>query len=134
MWLLGGTFNAFVFFLTLLTVPLILLYALMCVSCFIYFWTKARQDFSWWKHGLLPAVGLAMLLPTLFYSVNGLTFPASAAIPVLALWILVGVGVLVSLRLRNVDISSEQQRWLAGEFDADPRRANPEPVGPGVRT
>jgi amino acid transporter len=120
MWLLGGTFNAFVFFLTVLTVPLILLYALMCVTCFVFFWTRARADFVWWKHALLPAIGLALLLPTLYYSVNGLTYPASAAIPVLLVWVLVGVAVLVSLRMRNVDISSEQQRWLAGDLETAP--------------
>ena len=130
MWLLGGTFNAFVFFLTMLTVPLILLYSLMCVTCFIFFWTRARADFSWWKHGLLPAAGLALLLPALYYSVNGLTFPASAAIPVLAVWILVGVGVLVSLRMRKVDISSEQQRWLrTDQLDGD----EPAPLNPKSR-
>lgn len=115
MWLLGGTFNAFIFFLTVLTVPLIVLYALMCVTCFVFFWTKARGDFSWVKHALVPGVALALLLPTLFYSVNGLTYPANVAIPVLLVWLVVGVAVLVSLRVRNVDISSEQQRWLAGD-------------------
>ena len=117
MWLLGGTFNAFIFFLTVLTVPLIVLYALMCVTCFVFFWTRARADFVWWKHALIPAIALALLLPTIYYSVNGLTFPASAAIPVLAVWTLVGVAVLVSLRVRKVDISSEQHRWLAGDLE-----------------
>lgn len=130
MALLGGTFNAFVFYLTVLTVPLIVLYALMCIACFVFFWTKARADFNWVKHALVPGVGLALLLPTLYYSVSGLTYPASAAIPVLVIWTLVGVAVLISLRARKVDISAEQQRWLAGDMsdDGEPAVAPRSPV------
>ena len=113
-----GAFEAFVFFLTILTICFVSLYALFCVACPIYYLTKARADFNVLLHIVLPAIGLVVLLPTLFYSVQGLEYPANIAIPTVVVWLLVGGGVLVWLKARRVDISSEQQRWLKEEGDA----------------
>jgi amino acid transporter len=114
----NGAFEAFVFFLTILTICFVSLYAVFCVACPIFYLTKARADFNVWLHVVLPAIGLVVLLPTLFYSVQGLEYPANIAIPTVIVWLLVGGGVLVWLKARGVDISSEQQRWLKDEGDA----------------
>jgi amino acid transporter len=121
-----GAFEAFVFFLTILTICFVSLYAVMCVACPIYYWTKARSDFNVWLHVVFPVVGLVVLLPTLYYSVQGLEFPANIAIPAVVVWLVVGIGVLVWLKARGVDISSEQQRWLREEESAGvPERGLP---------
>ena len=114
-----GAFEAFVFFLTILTICFVSLYAVLCVACPIYYWNKARADFNVWLHAVLPIVGLVVLLPTLYYSVQGLEYPANLAIPAVIVWVLIGGGVLVWLKTRRVDISSEQQRWLKEEGEAE---------------
>jgi amino acid transporter len=113
-----GPFPAFVFFLTLLTVPFITLYAVMCIACPFFYWRRERADFNIWLHIVLPVIGLVVLLPTLYYSLQGLTYPASAALPVLGVWMVIGIAVLVWLRSRKVDISADQQRWLRDEEEA----------------
>jgi amino acid transporter len=114
-----GAFEAFVFFLTMLTISFVTLYAVLCVACPIYYWTKARTDFNVWFHVVFPVIGLVVLLPTLYYSVQGLEYPANIAIPTVIVWVLLGVAVLVWLKARGVDISSEQQRWLKEEDEAE---------------
>jgi hypothetical protein len=113
-----GAFEAFVFFLTILTICFVTLYAVLCVACPVYYLSKARADFNPWLHVVFPVVGLIVLLPTLYYSVQGLEYPANIAIPTVIVWLLLGAGVLVWLKARGVDISSEQQRWLKEEEDA----------------
>jgi hypothetical protein len=90
----------------------------MCVACPIFYLRRARAEFNWLVHLVLPAIGLAGLLPTMFFSVQGLNYPANLALPVLAAWTAVGIAVLIWLRLTRVDISSERQRWLQSD-DAD---------------
>ena len=113
-----GAFEAFVFFLTILTICFVTLYAVLCVACPVYYLSKARADFNPWLHVVFPVIGLIVLLPTLYYSVQGLEYPANIAIPTVIVWLLLGVVVLVWLKARGVDISSEQQRWLKEEEDA----------------
>jgi amino acid transporter len=121
-----GAFEAFLFFLTMLTISFVTLYAILCVACPIYYWRRARADFNPVLHLVFPIIGLVVLLPTLYYSVQGLEYPASVAIPALGVWLLIGVGVLVWLKARKVDISSEQQRWLREEDAAEvPARGLP---------
>jgi len=127
-----GPFEAFVFFLTMLTISFVTLYAILCVACPIYYWRRARADFNVLLHLVFPIIGLVVLVPTLYYSVQGLEFPANIAIPALLVWVLIGVGVLVWLKARKVDISSEQQRWLREEESAEvPVRGMPASGLPG---
>lgn len=114
----NGAFEAFVFFLTILTICFVSLYAVFCIGCPIYYWTKARSEFNPLLHLVFPVIGLVVLLPTLYYSVQGLEFPANIAIPTVIVWLVIGIGVLVWLKARGVDISSEQQRWLKEEDEA----------------
>jgi len=113
-----GAFEAFVFFLTMLTISFVTLYAILCVACPIYYWRRARADFNVLLHVVFPIIGLLVLLPTLYYSVQGLETPANLAIPALVVWMLIGGGVLIWLKTRRADISSEQQRWLREEEEA----------------
>jgi amino acid transporter len=109
---LGGPYPAFIFFLTMLTILLIILYALMCVACAYYYAVKAHEQFSPLAHLVVPLLALAILAPTLYYSVKGLEGSARYAIPALAGWMGLGFVVLLVLVVRGTDISSEKLRWL----------------------
>jgi amino acid transporter len=126
-----GAFPAFVFFLTLLVVPFVVLYSIICIACPIYYYVKARSEFNVLLHVVLPIIGLVVLLPTLYYSTQGLEYPADVALPILGVWLLIGIAVLIWLRATKVDISADQQRWLHEEEEVGvPTKGLPTPSVP----
>jgi amino acid transporter len=111
----GGSFPGFIFFLTVVSLVFIVLYGVICVDCMILYMRNWRSEFNPIKHLLLPVLGLAMLIPTFYYSIQGLSYPSNRALPVLGVWILLGIGFLIWSKMRNVDITADRQRWLASE-------------------
>jgi amino acid transporter len=105
-------YGAFVFFLTVGGLIFLILYAVIVIASAVYVYTRHRPEFNVAANVIAPILALAVLLPTLYYSLKGLTYPANRAVPVLGVLILLGIGVLVLLRVRGADISSERQHWL----------------------
>jgi amino acid transporter len=114
-----GAFPAFIFFLTVVSLVFIVLYAVVCLDCIILFTTRWRADLNPFRHLVLPVLGIALLAPTFYYSVQGLTYPSDRALPVLGVWMLLGLLYLAWTRIRGDDISSDRQRWLHVD-DVDP--------------
>jgi amino acid transporter len=124
-------FGAFVFYLTLGSFIFLILYATIVIASAVYIHTRHRHEFSVLKNVVAPVLALAVILPTLYYSLKGLTYPADRALPVLGVLILIGIGVLIALRARGVDISSERQHWL--REDAMDEEPSGEPTGTPTR-
>jgi amino acid transporter len=118
-----GPFPGFVFFLTVASLVFIVLYGVICIDCIVLFTGRWRSELSPLRHVVAPIVGLAALVPTFYYSVHGLTYPSNRALPVLGVWMLLGVGLLVTMRSRGLDIAAEKQRWLTGEDAEAPAAA-----------
>jgi amino acid transporter len=114
-----GAFPGFIFFLTVVSLVFIVLYAVICLDCLILFATRWRADLNVWRHVVLPILGIALLAPTFYYSIKGLTYPSNRALPVLGVWMLLGLLYLAWTRIRGDDISSDKQRWLHVD-DGDP--------------
>jgi amino acid transporter len=109
---LFSAYGAFVFFLTLGSFIFLILYTVIVIASTVYIWRRHRAEFNIAAHVVAPILALAVLLPTLYYSLKGLTYPADRALPALGVLILLGIGVLLLLRSRGADISSERQHWL----------------------
>jgi amino acid transporter len=107
-----GARPAYGFFLTVITVIFLIVYVVVCVATIVFFLTKVRNEFRPLLHVVVPVVALCILVPAVYYSLKGLSFPANAAIPAVVAWVALGGVVLVMLRARGVDISAEGQRWL----------------------
>jgi amino acid transporter len=105
-------FGAFVFYLTLVSLIFLILYGTIVVTSSVYVFTRHRSEVNPVLHVVVPLLALAVILPTLYYSLKGLTYPADWALPVLGALIVAGIAVLTWLRYRGTDISSESQRWL----------------------
>jgi amino acid transporter len=114
-----GPFGAFVFYLTLASFIFLILYTVMVVAATVFVFTRHRSEFSWLTHVVVPVLALAVLLPTLYYSLKGLTYPADRALPVLGVLVVIGIVVLVTLRTRGADISAERQHWLREDAVAE---------------
>jgi amino acid transporter len=119
--LFHGAYPGFTFFLTVVSIVFIALYAVVCVDCIVLFTARWRSELSPARHVLVPLLGLAVLVPTFYYSIHGLTYPSNRAIPVLLVWMALGAILLIAMRLRKIDITSDQHRWLhAGDnLEAD---------------
>jgi amino acid transporter len=110
-WRLDGAFNVFIYMITIVSLVFIALYIVTCIGCIVYFLTKARSQFNVLLHVVIPIGGLLLLLPALYYSGNGLTYPASWSIPTVLVWLAIGVVILVVLAVQRRDITSESRRW-----------------------
>ena len=110
-----GTRPAYAFFLTVNTVVFLVVYVIVCIATIVFFATKMRAERRLGLHVVVPVLALCVLAPAVYYSLKGLTYPASVAVPVVAVWAGIGVLVLAVLRRRGTDISAEGQRWLLEE-------------------
>jgi amino acid transporter len=121
-----GAFPAFVFFLTAVSLVFIVLYGIVCLDALILFTTKWRSELNVWRHVVLPILGIALLAPTFYYSVQGLSYPSDRALPALAVWMVLGILYLIWTKVRGGDISAERQSWLHSEEiipEAEPSRS-----------
>lgn len=123
----GSPFNAFVYMITIVSLVFIAMYIITCLSCIVYF-ARSGQHVRWLLQGVLPIVGIVLLVPTLYYSGHGLTYPASDSLPTLGIWMGLGVLALIALIVARRDIGSEARRWLAADSGTV---AEPELAGPG---
>jgi amino acid transporter len=85
-----------------LLVPLLVTYLAVCASTFAFYRRERRAEFNLWLHGLLPLVGVVILLLVIFYQY----VPLPPEPIVWANWfvlvgVVVGVGVLAWLRARS---------------------------------
>jgi hypothetical protein len=88
----------------------------------LYYWRERRQEFNWILHGLFPVGTSAVLLYSLYASFNPFPAPPYNLAPfIVGAWLLIGIGVLITLRLRG------NEEWLhkAGEIVGE-RRETPE--------
>ncbi|HEU5416146.1 MAG TPA: APC family permease [Streptosporangiaceae bacterium] len=113
----GGPFNAFVYMITIVSLVFIAMYILTCLSCIVYF-VRSRQHVRWLLQGALPVVGIVLLVPTLYYSGHGLSYPASDSLPTLGIWMGLGILALIAMIIARRDIGSEARRWLTADSQA----------------
>jgi amino acid transporter len=95
-WLLGGPWPFFIFLIAfVLVLGVIFVYVAANVGLVVYFWTKARDEFSWIKHFIFP-VGTSLVL---IYSIYAAFVPLPAApnnwTPlVAAIWLGLGIAII----------------------------------------
>jgi amino acid transporter len=108
-WLLGGPWPFFIFLIAfVLVLGVIFVYVAANVGVVVYYWTKARDEFSWIKHFIFP-VGTSLVL---IYSIYAAFVPLPAApnnwTPlVAAAWLVLGIIILVVMKAVG------KQDWLA---------------------
>jgi amino acid transporter len=99
----------FIFRAPLVTAVVILLYIAVNVACSAYYLRERRDEFNWFKHLVVPIVGIAVFIPGWLTAVGipaldfigRLTTPASYSGLVVGVWMALGVIYLVYLYARN---------------------------------
>jgi amino acid transporter len=105
-----------------LVIGVIFVYVMANVGVVLYYWRERRQEFNWLLHFVFPVGTSLILIYSLYASFNPFPAPPYNLSPfIVGAWLLIGIAVLVSLRLRG------NEEWLqkAGEIVGE-RRETPE--------
>ncbi len=123
-----GTDNLFFVWALSITFGLILIYCATNLGVFLYYFREARDRFNPFLHAVFPLVSSIAVLWVGYKSVYPLPPPPSTYAPiVMVVWLLIGVGMLVVLRLRG------REQWLieAGRaVEEQPERTSTEEPAP----
>lgn len=100
--LILGPLNAFGLIGTILTLGLLLLYMAVCISVFVFYRRERPQDFSIVKHVIVPIIPTFILIfPLVAQVYPAPPYPLTLALPILLVWIAIGVGGMFYLNARN---------------------------------
>jgi amino acid transporter len=90
---------AFTFLGTLDAFFVLIIYALVSIASVRFFWRKRRAQFNLLRHGIIPVLGTLIILIIFALLVISPGGPPLNLIPfILALWLLLGIGLLFLLR------------------------------------
>ncbi len=104
--LLYGTTRAFAFVGTVITIPIILVYAATCISVPFFYLREHRAEFNVLRHIILPIVPVLVLIAVVYSQVVPLLIPPypaapiSYAVPLVAIWFVIGLIIVIALTLR----------------------------------
>jgi amino acid transporter len=120
-----GPVTAFIFLATVLTGVMILIYMIFNLSCLLFYARRARSEFNWLLHAVIPVLGILAFLPAWFTAmgiggsvlkfVAPLSYPSSEAGLVITIWFLLGLGALIYLYVRHPARLPEMKRVFADD-------------------
>jgi amino acid transporter len=100
--LLFGVSGAFGLIGTILTLGLLALYFVSCISACVFYLRERRQDFRVIMHVVVPAIPIIILLFVFASQVYPVPpYPLNLALPILLVWIVLGIVYLLYLRRRH---------------------------------
>ena len=111
LWWLGAV-NGYFFESFVLALAVLIVYAMGNVGVFFLYWRQYRSEFNVVYHVVFPVLSLAALVWLGYELFNPFpTVPLVYALPTIGIWLLLGIGILVVMRVRGTE------EWLtkAGE-------------------
>lgn len=91
--------GAFGFLGTLDALFVLIIYALVCIASIVFFRRKARPRFNMFRHGIVPVLGTLLIVGIFSLLLIAPATPPYNLIPyILAIWVVLGVGVMFALR------------------------------------
>ena len=98
-----GYANAFGLIGTVLTLGLLLLYVASCVSAFVFYRRERPQEFRVLQHVIIPAIPVIILFFVFASQIYPVPpYPLNLALPILLVWIVLGVVYLLYLNRTNL--------------------------------
>ncbi len=120
--------NAYALLGTIITLLLIAIYILTNLSSMAFYWRERRDEFNVLLHLIVPVVGTLIFIPVLIASagidfaglgISALTSPANMAVPVIVVWMVIGIVVLLYFRMRSPErIERTAALYISGEDEA----------------
>jgi hypothetical protein len=117
--------TTFALLATILTGIMIAIYIVFNLSCILFYTRRARSEFNWFLHAIVPVLGIAAFLPAWFTAlgigksvlkfVAPLSYPISETGAIISGWYLIGLAVLIYLYARHPARLPEMRRVFADE-------------------
>jgi amino acid transporter len=97
----GDPWAFFIFLIAfVLVLGVIFVYVAANIGVTVYYWNKARDEFSWIKHGLFPIGTSLILIYSIYAAFNPMPSPPDNWTPLVAvLWLLAGILILVVMKV-----------------------------------
>jgi amino acid transporter len=111
LWWLGAV-NGYFFESFVLALAVLIVYAMGNVGVFFLYWRQYRSEFNVVYHVVFPVLSLAALVWLGYELFNPFpTAPLVYALPTIGIWLLLGIGILIVMKVRGTE------EWLtkAGE-------------------
>ncbi len=121
--ILYGTTSAFAFIGTVITIPIILVYAATCISVPFFYLREHRSEFNVFRHIVLPILPVLVLVAVVYSQVVPLLVPPypaapiSYAVPIVAIWFVIGLIIVVVLTLRAPATLARSNKVYGEEVD-----------------
>jgi amino acid transporter len=108
-----GPLNVYVFLGTMLGLIFAFIYIAVNLACIGFFWRERRDEFNVIKHLIVPLIGVLAMIPAALAVIGGVTIPILDVTltpyenslrwtaPIVAIWVLIGIGLYFYLRARN---------------------------------
>ena len=117
-----GVANAFGLIGSLLTLGLLLLYMASCVSTYFFYRRERPQDFRVVQHVIVPAIPLIVLVITFWYQIYPIPpFPLNLAVPILAIWVILGIVYMLYLNRRNPEALQQGKEIFLQDLETEPK-------------
>jgi amino acid transporter len=108
--------TAFAFLGAILTVPILLVYMAACLSVPFFYLREHRNEFNVVPHVLLPAVPLVLLAVVVYFQFVPLPpAPFNLVGPINAIWLVVGIIIVVVLSKRAPQILKQGHKLFVAE-------------------
>jgi amino acid transporter len=108
-----GPLNVYVFLGTMLGLIFAFIYIAVNLACIGFFLRERRDEFNVIKHLIVPILGVLAMIPAALAVIGGVTIPILDVTlppyenslrwtaPIVAVWVLIGIGLYFYLRARN---------------------------------
>ncbi len=130
--------NAYALLGTIITLLLISIYILTNLSSMAFYWRERHDEFNWLLHFVVPVVGTLIFIPVLVASagidfaglgISALTSPANMAVPVILVWMVIGIALLLYFRATSPErIERTAALYISGEDASSDQPPTPQPA------
>jgi amino acid transporter len=120
--LIYGTTIAFAFIGIIITIPIILVYIVTCISVPFFYRREHQAEFNVLRHIVLPIIPIIVLVAVIYFQVYPLLIPPyqpaplSLAVPICLAWFVIGLVIVILLRVRVPHILAQSNKiYVEGE-------------------
>jgi amino acid transporter len=122
-----GPINIYVFIGTMLGLLFAGMYMAVNLAVIGFYWREKRDEFNWFKHLIVPLLGVLAMIPALMSVIGGLTIPIldvelppytnvlQYTAPIVGVWMVLGIVLYFVLRMRNPKALERMGEIYGGE-------------------
>ena len=123
----SGPLNIYVFIGTMLGLLFAGMYIAVNAAVVGYYWRERRDEFNWFKHLVVPVLGVLAMIPAIMSVIGGLTIPffevklaaytnsLRFTAPIVGVWMVIGIVVFVWLWMSHREALGRMGDVFGGE-------------------